>query len=137
MKERLRVLGQSGLKSSGSLFNLEGTTFFLSRKKEGKESFNSGKSREKCKLCPFYERNMYLQNGEKRLGRLHPSPVIKRGCSSAGRAPALQAGGQEFDPPHLHHLLSFSKESKQRKLQNCWKARRKFGAEVILPKTNA
>ena len=25
-----------------------------------------------------------------------------RGCSSAGRAPALQAGGQEFDPPHLH-----------------------------------
>ena len=25
------------------------------------------------------------------------------GCSSAGRAPALQAGGQEFDPPHLHH----------------------------------
>ena len=26
-----------------------------------------------------------------------------RGCSSAGRAPALQAGGQEFDPPHLHH----------------------------------
>ena len=25
------------------------------------------------------------------------------GCSSAGRAPALQAGGQEFDSPHLHH----------------------------------
>ena len=24
------------------------------------------------------------------------------GCSSAGRAPALQAGGQEFDSPHLH-----------------------------------
>ena len=24
------------------------------------------------------------------------------GCSSAGRAPALQAGGQEFEPPHLH-----------------------------------
>ena len=27
------------------------------------------------------------------------------GCSSAGRAPALQAGGQEFDPPHLHHKI--------------------------------
>ena len=27
------------------------------------------------------------------------------GCSSAGRAPALQAGGQEFDPPHLHQIL--------------------------------
>ena len=24
------------------------------------------------------------------------------GYSSAGRAPALHAGGQEFEPPHLH-----------------------------------
>ena len=38
------------------------------------------------------------------------------GFSSAGRAPALQAGGQRFDPANLHHLLSFEKESKQRKL---------------------
>src|SRR5580700_3890993 len=29
-----------------------------------------------------------------------------RGCSSAGRAPALQAGGQGFEPPHLHHRQS-------------------------------
>ena len=28
--------------------------------------------------------------------------AFKWGCSSAGRAPALHAGGQEFDPPHLH-----------------------------------
>ena len=28
----------------------------------------------------------------------------KRGRSSAGRAPALHAGGQEFDPPRLHHF---------------------------------
>ena len=27
---------------------------------------------------------------------------LKRGCSSAGRAPALQAGGREFEPHHLH-----------------------------------
>ena len=27
-----------------------------------------------------------------------------RGYSSAGRAPALQAGGQRFDPAYLHHL---------------------------------
>ena len=27
----------------------------------------------------------------------------KWGCSSAGRAPALQAGGQGFDSLHLHH----------------------------------
>ena len=30
------------------------------------------------------------------------SPLDIWGCSSAGRAPALQAGGQEFDPPQLH-----------------------------------
>ena len=29
--------------------------------------------------------------------------ITTRGCSSAGRAPALQAGGQEFDSPQLHH----------------------------------
>ena len=28
------------------------------------------------------------------------------GYSSAGRAPALQAGGQRFDPAYLHHILS-------------------------------
>ena len=27
------------------------------------------------------------------------------GCSSAGRASALHAEGQEFDPPHLHQAL--------------------------------
>ena len=27
-----------------------------------------------------------------------------RGYSSAGRAPALQAGGQRFDPAYLHHI---------------------------------
>ena len=26
------------------------------------------------------------------------------GCSSVGRAPALQAGGQEFESLHLHSL---------------------------------
>ena len=29
----------------------------------------------------------------------------KRGHSSAGRAPALQAGGRRFDPVWLHHFL--------------------------------
>ena len=34
----------------------------------------------------------------------HPSKdEDKRGYSSAGRAPALQAGGQRFDSAHLHH----------------------------------
>ena len=32
--------------------------------------------------------------------------VVKtaRGCSSVGRAPALQAGGQRFDPVQLHQF---------------------------------
>ena len=31
-----------------------------------------------------------------------PQPLIW-GCSSAGRAPALHAGGHRFDPDTLHH----------------------------------
>ena len=31
------------------------------------------------------------------------------GCSSVGRAPALQAGGQEFESLHLHSVLLRSK----------------------------
>ena len=30
---------------------------------------------------------------------------LARGCSSVGRAVALQAIGQEFDSPQLHHLV--------------------------------
>ncbi len=32
------------------------------------------------------------------------------GHSSAGRAPALQAGGRRFDPDWLHHFLSGKNE---------------------------
>ena len=28
------------------------------------------------------------------------------GISSAGRAPRLHRGGQEFDPPMLHHIVN-------------------------------
>ena len=38
------------------------------------------------------------RNGEKPL---EPQENVW-GCSSVGRAPALHAGGQEFEPPHLH-----------------------------------
>ena len=31
--------------------------------------------------------------------------MMIRGCSSVGRAPALQAGGQEFESPHLHQFI--------------------------------
>ena len=32
----------------------------------------------------------------------------RRGHSSAGRAPALHAGGRRFDPVWLHHLWCFA-----------------------------
>ena len=34
-----------------------------------------------------------------------PDFLNKWGLSSAGRAPALHAGGQRFDPASLHHLI--------------------------------
>ena len=39
----------------------------------------------------------------------NPNQIFKdRGISSAGRAPALQAGGQRFDPAILHQAWMFS-----------------------------
>ena len=41
-----------------------------------------------------------------RENRSAPTPRegnLKRGCSSVGRAPALQAGGHGFESHHLHH----------------------------------
>ena len=37
--------------------------------------------------------------------RLWRAGVVARGCSSAGRAPALQAGGHRFDPGQLHQFF--------------------------------
>ena len=45
-----------------------------------------------------------LKNGEKRN-----SFLIKWGCSSAGRAPALQAGGHGFESHHLHQAIKCHK----------------------------
>ena len=45
-------------------------------------------------------------SAEKRvLGPPLHNPDPKWGVSSAGRAPALQAGGQRFDPANLHHFF--------------------------------
>ena len=37
------------------------------------------------------------------LKKIFKKSTAEWGFSSAGRAPALHAGGQEFDPPNLHH----------------------------------
>ena len=34
-----------------------------------------------------------------------------RGYSSVGRAPALQAGGQRFEPAYLHHFFFYQQIS--------------------------
>ncbi len=41
-----------------------------------------------------------------------------RGYSSAGRAPALQAGGQRFDPAYLHHKNNPKKGILRKRLKN-------------------
>ena len=69
-----------------SLFNLEGAIERLCTFKRGKEE-------------------------DKFRGPCINRKVEIWGCSSAGRAPALQAGGQEFDPPHLHHRASEDEET--------------------------
>ena len=38
------------------------------------------------------------------MGKQEAAGLFKWGCSSVGRAPALQAGGQEFESLHLHSL---------------------------------
>ena len=43
-------------------------------------------------------------------------PGDQWGYSSAGRAPALQAGGQRFDPVYLHHPLFLERKSGQKEL---------------------
>ena len=37
-------------------------------------------------------------------------PITQWGCSSVGKAPALQAGGQEFESLHLHLIMSRADE---------------------------
>ena len=41
------------------------------------------------------------------------SGEAKRGCSSVGRAPALQAGGRRFDPVQLHQFVRRPASEKQ------------------------
>ena len=47
-----------------------------------------------------------------------------RGCSSVGRAPALQAGGRRFDSDHLHHV-------RRRKTEDGRQKARVVGAEAL------
>ena len=48
------------------------------------------------------------------MGEQVGAGFIKWGCSSVGRAPALQAGGQEFESLHLHLIIQRVAERKKR-----------------------
>ena len=45
----------------------------------------------------------YDMHGRKRKTKALSKPKKSRGCSSIGRAPALHAGGSEFESRQLHH----------------------------------
>ena len=60
----------------------------------------SDKGRNEKLLFNFEDTGRYLDKVS--IRRNLTLTKKKWGCSSAGRAPALHAGGQEFDPPHLH-----------------------------------
>jgi hypothetical protein len=59
------------------------------------------------------------------LVRVQPDPPSSWGISSAGRAPALQAGGRRFDPVILHHHFEdLSSRCREWPFQNgCWRQR--------------
>ena len=55
--------------------------------------------------------------------QVHPGPPAQLesgGISSAGRAPALQAGGQRFDPAILHQSGMFSAWSNEQVILKGW-----------------
>src|ERR1700730_5786086 len=64
----------------------------------------------------------HAEGGAGRRRHKHGSYTVRRGCSSAGRAPALQAGGRRFESAHLHqHIdnrIGLSRSSVMRVKQN-------------------
>ena len=57
---------------------------------------------EKLKIEALYG----FEGVERHLQTRKAERVRPWGCSSDGRAPALQAGGHRFEPDHLHHVGS-------------------------------
>ena len=67
-------------------------------------SHSSGRSRS---VNLPRRRKFFARGGRRRRGAAISTVRMPwpRGCSSAGRAPALQAGGQRFEPAHLHQHI--------------------------------
>ena len=69
------------------------TVYFVLLDGEPNESGSTSKEERRSNVTEF---SAIAGNGVQLLRKR------RWGCSSAGRAPALQAGGQRFDPAHLH-----------------------------------
>jgi len=58
-------------------------------------------------IAKLLQINQFENFFDKIISHLYYAPSLLRwGYSSVGRAPALQAGGQRFEPAYLHHLKS-------------------------------
>ena len=71
----------------------------VENKNEKAQMTNHGQEAQdgiRCVLCS-------VQTSVIQLSGTNENPIW--GCSSAGRAPALQAGGQGFDSLHLHQIF--------------------------------
>ena len=55
----------------------------------------------------------YVDEGRRRMGGNMQADAPKWGCSSVGRAPALQAGGHGFESHHLHQVGSADSQSRR------------------------
>ena len=76
-----------------------------------------------------------VSTGEKTFwGRSEPRLKPCRGRSSAGRAPALQAGGHEFDPRRLHQFRRDAPRGRVAQLvEHALDKRRVIGSNPIAP----
>ena len=104
MVRHLRTPRSGILKSFNMLFDFEGPTptASVSRRTDLSEHSSSCAKRSgqflKVPISP-----LATKTAEEKL---REGLSERWGCSSAGRAPALHAGGQEFEPPHLHQAAS-------------------------------
>ena len=69
----------------------------------------------------FFSKGVTTKRGE-HFSANEVKSVTTRGCSSVGRAPALQAGGQEFESLHLHAKHELCTNERTRRRRACMKA---------------
>ena len=78
--------------------------------KSGQQTGNGLRGCEKAQKILF---NFEVPGDRDFKGQEWQPETLTWGCSSAGRAPALHAGGQEFDPPHLHQGFEVGKRKRR------------------------